>query len=78
MLAMLTRVVNEHVECHEVARCKTRRNLKRQGVIPMTIWRSIFAGMVFVLSVAVAGCNTTQGLGQDVEEAGQATEDAAD
>ncbi|MCB1842371.1 MAG: entericidin A/B family lipoprotein [Halioglobus sp.] len=44
----------------------------------MTIWRSIFAGMVFVLSVAVAGCNTTQGLGQDVEEAGQAIEDAAD
>jgi predicted small secreted protein len=31
-----------------------------------------------LLAIGLGGCNTTQGFGEDVEEAGNAIEDAAD
>ncbi|MGF1633399.1 MAG: entericidin A/B family lipoprotein [Phycisphaerae bacterium] len=33
--------------------------------------------LVAVLTLAVAGCNTTEGVGRDVEAAGEGIEDAA-
>tara|TARA_R110002073_G_C9267734_1_gene563993 strand:+ start:235 stop:423 length:189 start_codon:yes stop_codon:yes gene_type:complete len=53
-------------------------NLESYGDQYMKTWQSIFAALVFVMTAAVSGCNTTQGFGQDVEEAGDAIEDAAD
>ena len=42
--------------------------------------RSIILGMLLMLAVvgATAACNTVHGLGQDVERAGEKTQDAAD
>lgn len=34
--------------------------------------------MALVLAFALAGCNTMEGAGKDIEEAGKATQDAAD
>jgi predicted small secreted protein len=40
--------------------------------------RIIFATLMAVLAGATAACNTVHGLGQDVERAGEKTQDAAD
>lgn len=44
----------------------------------MTLWRLtalLFAGL---LAFGAAGCNTFQGLGQDIEQGGEAVSDAAE
>ena len=33
--------------------------------------------LVFSLAIAVAGCNTVRGMGQDLQKAGEKIEDAA-
>lgn len=40
--------------------------------------RILYLTLLFLLALAAAGCNTTEGFGQDVEEAGDAIEDTAD
>ena len=40
--------------------------------------RIIFATLMLVLLGATAACNTVHGLGQDIERAGEKTQDAAD
>jgi predicted small secreted protein len=40
--------------------------------------RIIFAMLMLVLLGAAAACNTVHGFGQDVERAGEKTQDAAD
>ncbi len=40
------------------------------------IWKSIF--LVLLLAGSATGCNTTRGLGQDIEAAGDEIEEAAD
>ncbi len=40
--------------------------------------RMIFATLLLLLLGAIAACNTIHGFGQDVERAGQKTQDAAD
>jgi entericidin B len=40
--------------------------------------RLIFAILMLVLVGTTAACNTVHGLGQDVERAGEKTQDAAD
>ncbi|MGF1453559.1 MAG: entericidin A/B family lipoprotein [Opitutales bacterium] len=43
------------------------------------ILRSLISGAVLALvTVLAVGCNTTEGFGEDVEEAGEGIEDAAD
>ncbi|MFP4560954.1 MAG: entericidin A/B family lipoprotein [Thiohalorhabdus sp.] len=37
-----------------------------------------FSAFALALVLALAGCNTMEGAGEDVEEAGEATQDAAD
>lgn len=37
-----------------------------------------FAALTFLLAAAAAACNTVEGVGQDVQAAGGAVEDAAD
>lgn len=39
--------------------------------------KSIAALLVIVATVALAGCNTIQGLGQDIQKGGQVLEGAA-
>ncbi|GJM10344.1 MAG: hypothetical protein DHS20C11_26200 [Lysobacteraceae bacterium] len=34
--------------------------------------------LLTILGLGIAGCNTTRGLGQDIEQAGDHIEDAAD
>lgn len=41
--------------------------------------KTTFAALVFVLAAAAAaGCNTVEGVGQDMQAAGQAVEDTAE
>ncbi|SCY47082.1 entericidin A/B family lipoprotein [Thiohalorhabdus denitrificans] len=42
-----------------------------------TYWTR-FSAFALVLVLALAGCNTMEGAGEDVEDAGEATQDAAD
>lgn len=37
-----------------------------------------FAALAFLLAAAAAACNTVEGAGQDVQQAGEAIEEAAD
>jgi entericidin B len=37
-----------------------------------------FAALAFMLAASAAACNTVEGVGQDVQAAGTAVEDAAD
>jgi predicted small secreted protein len=50
--------------------------------IRMSIWRRIQMLSVFVVAagfvVAAAGCNTTKGVGRDIERAGEGLQDAVD
>ena len=40
--------------------------------------RTIFAIMMLMILTASAACNTVRGVGQDVERAGEKTQDAAE
>ena len=39
--------------------------------------KPIFTGLVLILSLTLAGCNTLKGMGQDVQKAGSVIENAA-
>ena len=40
--------------------------------------RILYLMLLFLAALAAAGCNTTEGFGQDVEATGEAIEDAAE
>lgn len=40
--------------------------------------RILYLMLLFLVALAAAGCNTTEGFGQDVEAAGEAIEDTAE
>lgn len=40
--------------------------------------KTTFAAIAFLLAASAAACNTVEGVGQDVQAAGTAVEDAAD
>jgi len=40
--------------------------------------RKILPLLIVLWSLAVAACNTVHGMGQDIKQGGEATEDAAD
>lgn len=45
----------------------------------MSMWKRLMTlAAVLMLGVAIAGCNTMEGAGEDIEEGGEAIEDAAD
>jgi predicted small secreted protein len=46
--------------------------------LEVTMQRIIFATLMLVLLGATAACNTVHGFGQDIERAGEKTQDAAD
>jgi predicted small secreted protein len=41
------------------------------------LWRLVLAPFALAVVAVLAGCNTTAGLGQDLEAAGEAIEDEA-
>lgn len=43
-----------------------------------TVMKLAFAAFAFVLAAAASACNTVEGVGQDIESAGEAIEEAAD
>jgi len=40
--------------------------------------KTTFAALAFILAAAAAGCNTVEGVGRDMQAAGQAVEDTAE
>lgn len=40
--------------------------------------KATFAAMAFLLAAAAAACNTVEGVGQDMQAAGQAVEETAE
>ncbi len=43
-----------------------------------TLWTLLLLSLLGLFTVGMTGCNTTEGAGEDIEEAGEAIEDAAD
>ena len=47
-------------------------------IAAMSTHRIVAAGLALLLAIALAGCNTMEGAGEDVEDAGEAMQNAAD
>ena len=48
------------------------------GKVTIMNWKKLLWTFIAALGLAVAGCETTDGLGDDIEDAGDAVEDALD
>lgn len=61
--------VCDYVPWH--ARCKIRRRMKTLTIKITSL------SLLLIGALALSGCNTTEGVGKDMEQAGEAVQDAA-
>ncbi|MBT8098401.1 MAG: hypothetical protein KJO82_01555 [Gammaproteobacteria bacterium] len=44
----------------------------------MNIWKPLSTALIAAFLLGLAGCNTTEGIGEDIEEIGEEIQDEAD
>lgn len=64
-------MTNKSYDCSWHGRCKTSRRMKTLTIKITSL------SLLLIGALALSGCNTTEGVGEDMEQAGEAVQDAA-
>lgn len=60
-----------------MVKCRWHRRCKLVGRMKTLTIKITSLSLLLIGALALSGCNTTEGVGEDMEQAGQAVQDAA-